>query len=98
MRQAMVIAKSDQWTQLQSQICRLRPASNPIFHHRCVLPLNHEHCLFDFDPVHLKRERRKWIEAELFEQAKALWVHNTWITICTELKVAIADNKGFFEL
>src|SRR5689334_13706872 len=98
MRKAVIVAKRDQWTQVQLNIRARIRTRYPIFNHRRVLALHHEHRFFDFDPGNLKEENRKWIEAEFLQQPESLGMDRAGIAIRSQLKLTAIYHQRLLKL
>src|SRR5215470_130130 len=93
-RQAVILAESEQWAKLQPDDAGLAGAFDFILHDGCVLALYHENSLLDPHAMNFKRENREGIKPKLFQIAISGGVYNILVLIRGQIKrVAVDDNR-----
>src|SRR5712691_4598770 len=90
----MVIAKGDQRSQLKLAF----RSAKLVFHHDCVLAVDHENPFLNLDASYLEDEHRKGIAAELFQEQVAGRMHCAWIAIGGEVVSTAVENDGLLHL
>src|SRR6266478_5828571 len=98
---AVIVAERDQRPQFKPQLLWsfwVIVLLQFVLHDRAVFTMNHEDGLFDLDALDFVGEDRKWVEAKLFEVFETLWMNDTRILVCREIKPLPIDKERLFQL
>src|SRR5436309_8646818 len=97
MGEAVIIPKGDERPYFKLDLLGTCSANDAILDDRGVLALHHEHRLLDLHSFHFKCERRKGIEAKLFQEPITFRMNDARIIICAKLEWAAIDDESFVQ-
>ena len=94
---AVIVAERDQGAQFE-RACALDCSLQLVLNYGRVLPVNHEHRLLQFQPVHLVHENRERVLPELLEIHMALGMDDARVAIARKVETAAVNDNRLFQL